>query len=75
MECVICKYGTTSSGYVTVTLEKDNSIVLLKNVPAHICDNCGHYYLDSNISKFVLERANEAIKNGAELEVIKLQVA
>nr|WP_223210684.1 MULTISPECIES: YgiT-type zinc finger protein [unclassified Microcystis] len=36
MECVICKHGTTRSGFVTVTLERDNCIVILKQVPADI---------------------------------------
>jgi len=60
---------------VTVTLERDGAIVLIKDVPAEICTNCGHYYLSEEITRLVMEKGNTAIENGAELEVFKLQVA
>ena len=75
MKCVICKNGTTHNGNVTVTLENNGSIILIKDVPAHICDICEHYYLDENISKQVLQKGNEGLSKGAELEIIRLKVA
>ena len=75
MECTLCKNGTTEKGYVTVTLEKGETIVLIKNVPAEVCGNCGHYYLSSEITQLVLDKGKEAYEKGTELEVVKLQVA
>ncbi len=75
MECALCKVGATEKGKVTVTLERDGAIVLIKDVPAEICTNCGHYYLSEEITRLVMEKGNTAIENGAELEVFKLQVA
>jgi YgiT-type zinc finger domain-containing protein len=75
MECSLCKFGNTNPGHVTVTLEKGSTIVLIKDVPAEICENCGHYYLSTEITKIVLKTGQEAVKKGAELEVVKLQVA
>ncbi|WP_236974164.1 type II toxin-antitoxin system MqsA family antitoxin [Membranihabitans maritimus] len=75
MECTLCKNGITEKGHVTVTLEKGETIVLIKNVPAEVCTNCGHYYLSSEMTKLVLKKGNEAYAKGAELEVVKLQVA
>lgn len=75
MECALCKVGNTENGKVTITLERDGSIVLIKDVPAEVCTNCGHYYLSEEITRLVMEKGNEAIANGAELEVLKLQVA
>lgn len=75
MECTLCKNGTTEKGYVTVTLEKGETIVLIKNVPAEVCSNCGHYNLSSEMTQLVLEKGKEAYKKGNELEVVKLQVA
>jgi YgiT-type zinc finger domain-containing protein len=71
MKCVICKHGETKPGLVTVTLERDESIIVLKKVPAEICDNCGEYYLSDVVTKQVLEKAESAINNGAELEIIR----
>lgn len=75
MECTLCNAGKTEKGKVTVTLERNGSIVLIKDVPAEVCTNCGHYYLSEEITRLVMEKGNEAIASGAELEVLKLQVA
>ncbi|MEH2323815.1 MAG: type II toxin-antitoxin system MqsA family antitoxin [Nostoc sp.] len=71
MKCVICQHGETKPGLVTVTLERDECIIVLKKVPAEICDNCGEYYLSDAVTKQVLEKAESAINNGAELEIIR----
>ncbi|HEY9691039.1 MAG TPA: type II toxin-antitoxin system MqsA family antitoxin [Oculatellaceae cyanobacterium] len=71
MKCVICKHGQTQAGLVTVTLERDESIVIIKRVPAEVCDNCGEYYLSDLMTQEVLQRAEVAINNGAEIEVIR----
>jgi YgiT-type zinc finger domain-containing protein len=60
---------------VTITLERNDSIVLIKDVPAGVCTNCRHYYLSEEITRLVMEKGNEAIKSSAELEVFKLKEA
>ncbi|MEH1932043.1 MAG: type II toxin-antitoxin system MqsA family antitoxin [Nostoc sp.] len=71
MKCLICQHGQTKPGLVTVTLERDECIIVLKKVPAEICDNCGEYYLSDAVTEQVLEKAESAINNGAELEIIR----
>lgn len=71
MKCVICKHGETKPGLVTVTLERDECIIVLKKVPAEICDNCGEYYLSDAVTEQVLEKAELAITKGVELEIIR----
>ena len=73
--CPICKYGELKSGLVTVTLERNSSIVLIKKVPASVCDNCASYFLDSETTRLVLQKAEKSIQNGAELEVLQMQAA
>jgi YgiT-type zinc finger domain-containing protein len=75
MECALCKVGTTEKGTVTVTLERNGAIVLIKEVPAEICTNCGHYYLTEQTTRAIMQTGNDAIEKGAELEVVKLKVA
>jgi YgiT-type zinc finger domain-containing protein len=71
MRCVICKQGETQAGLVTVTLERDESLVIIKRVPAEVCDDCGEYYLSDAITEQVLKRAEVAVSNGAEIEIIR----
>jgi YgiT-type zinc finger domain-containing protein len=69
--CVLCKHGNTQSEKGTVTLEQDNAIVILKGVPAEICNNCGEYYLSAAVTEQVLQRAEEAVSKGAEVEILR----
>jgi YgiT-type zinc finger domain-containing protein len=73
--CPICKEGNLTSGKTTVMLERNGSIVLLKFVPADICDTCESYFLDSSTTREVLKTANRSIQNGTELEVVRMQSA
>lgn len=75
MECVICKSGSTHPGMVTVTLQRDDSTIIFKHVPADVCENCGEYYLDENITDQLLKSAEEAVKKGAEVEILKYMAA
>ena len=71
MKCVICKNGETEPGEVTVTLQRGESIVILKQVPAEVCDNCGEYYLSDVVTGKVMARADIAVQNGAEVEILR----
>ncbi len=71
MECVICKHGKTQPGLVTVTLERDDCIVILKQVPADVCENCGEYYLSESVTDEVLNKAEDAVNKGAEVEILR----
>lgn len=73
--CPICKYGHFEAGTVTVTLERGNSIILVKNVPAEVCNNCANYFLDEVTTRIILQKAENSVRNGAELEVIQMQAA
>lgn len=75
MKCVICKNGNTNPGIVTVTLQREESTIIFKNVPADVCENCGEYYLGENITDQLLKSAEEAVKKGAEVEILKYKAA
>ena len=75
MKCMICKHGETKKGTATITLEKDSSTIVFKEVPAHICDNCGEKYIDDSITKELLKKAREIIKNGVEVDIRKYEIA
>lgn len=70
MNCVICKTGETRPGRVTVTLERDGTVVVIKDVPADVCGDCGEYYLDEAVSARVYAQADEAAQRHGEVEVL-----
>ena len=75
MECVICKHGTTKYGLVTFTLERNNVIVVFKNVPALVCENCGDFYLTAETTKALLDKAKQTLDKGVEFEIINMKLA
>ena len=71
MNCIICKQGETKEGYTTVTLNRGDSSIIIKKVPANICENCGEYYLSEEITEQILKLAEKAIERNAEIEVFR----
>jgi YgiT-type zinc finger domain-containing protein len=71
MSCVLCKHGETRPGPVTVTLQRGETTMVLKHVPADVCDNCGEYYLPSEVAGQVMDKAEAAVSSGAEVEIVK----
>ncbi|HAF43991.1 MAG: type II toxin-antitoxin system MqsA family antitoxin [Lentisphaerota bacterium] len=69
MKCPICKHGNTHPGVASITLERGDSTVMFKSVPAEICDNCGEVYHDAKVTKSLLEQADLAAKSGVEIDV------
>ena len=45
MECTICKSGKMKDGKVTVTLQRNDSIIVIKKVPASVCEKLVNIHL------------------------------
>jgi YgiT-type zinc finger domain-containing protein len=71
VNCFICKQGETLPGIVAVTLQRNETTIIFKGVPAEVCQNCGEYYLDETTTDKLLHRAEDAIGNGAEVEILR----
>jgi YgiT-type zinc finger domain-containing protein len=71
MNCPICRNGDTAPGKVTVTLQRGETTIVVKEVPAEVCQNCGEFYLSEEVTGKLLYRAEAAVKNGAELEILR----
>lgn len=75
MKCVICKHGETKPGTTTVTFERNQSTVVIKDVPADVCDNCGETYISSTVSSKILNQADNSINQGVEVDIRKYSAA
>lgn len=71
MDCVICKSGKMEDGKVTVTLQRGESVIVVKNVPAMVCDNCGEYKVTEAVAGNLLSIAEDAVAKNAEIEVLQ----
>ena len=64
MKCVICRYGETS-----ITLERDGTTIVIRNVPGEICQTCGEVYHGSEVTANLLQQAEKAYRDGIEVEI------
>ena len=69
MMCVICRHGETRDGTATVTLERKGVTLVIRSVPARVCDNCGEEYVDDDTASRLLELLDEAVRSGVEVDV------
>jgi YgiT-type zinc finger domain-containing protein len=69
MRCVICKHGETVSGVTTITLERDGLTLVVKNVPAQVCANCGEAYVSEKDTAQILAEAEQMVQAGAQVDV------
>lgn len=68
-ECPICKHGSLLPGAVTVTLERGELTLVVKDVPARVCDICGEEFVNEEISVSLLHVAEASAKAGTRIEV------
>ena len=73
--CVICKTGQLRAGTTTSVLHRGGATVVVRGVPADVCDNCGEAYTSGEVTDRLLQEAAEAIQRGAEVEVRRFDTA
>ena len=69
MKCVICKHGETKPGHVVITLVRNGSTFVIKNVPANVCQNCGEEYVEGKVTNELLQLAEREAVAGVQVDV------
>jgi len=69
MQCAMCTQGETEPGTTTMTLERDTTTVVFKNVPAEVCENCDEAFLHAETTRHLLHIMEEAARVGVQVDV------
>jgi len=70
MTCTACNRGTLVPDTTTATLEVEDTVVVIRNVPAEICDECGEGTFDPATSDRLLDLAEDAANwSGAPVQI------
>jgi YgiT-type zinc finger domain-containing protein len=56
-------------GVTTVTLERDATTLVFKNVPAQVCQTCGEAYLSAEVTRHLQALTEEAARIGVQVDV------
>lgn len=71
-KCQLCG-GDFSSGKTTVTVDLGDGVVVLREVPAEICRQCGEEWIDDRIAKEIEILVKRARRDKAQFEVLSLK--
>jgi YgiT-type zinc finger domain-containing protein len=69
LDCVVCKQGELQEGTSTVTLEREERVLVFRKVPALVCEVCGEEYVDEDTTSVLLSAAEDAARSGVQLDV------
>jgi YgiT-type zinc finger domain-containing protein len=75
MKCVICKHGETRPGKATLSATEGDCTLVVKDVPADICSNCGEEYLSEDVGRRVSALLDEMLQRGVEVDVRRFEAA
>ena len=69
MNCIVCHHGQTRPGTTTVTFHRDGQTVVVNEVSAEVCENCGEAYVAEDVTTQLLDIAAQARKAQAQVLV------
>lgn len=69
MNCPICRNGVRKPGEATLTITRDAMTLVIRRVPAEICNNCGEEYVDADVATRLGTIADEAEQAGVQVDV------
>ena len=75
MKCVACVTGDMLPGTTTFTVQRGQTTVVVRGVPALVCDTCGNDYVDEATMRRLESLVNDAEASGASMVVHDFRVA
>lgn len=70
MKCSLCKRGERKGETVTLTLERGTTTLVIKDVPAHVCDQCGDEVFSEETTIRTFDMLKEAVRRAVQVEVV-----
>lgn len=70
MRCVLCK-GEMKEGKINLPLDLKESFILIKGVPALVCEQCGEYFVSDEILRKLEQVVEEAKSRNVEVEILQ----
>lgn len=70
MECFMCK-GELEKKKVNYVVDLEKTIIIIKDVPAKVCNNCGEKFYDDETAKNIEKIVNQLKELTVEVTVVK----
>lgn len=75
MKCILCRNGETKPGFADKAFSHEGMTLVVKDVPAEICENCGERYFDASVTQELLDLARAAAAEGVVVDVRRYAAA
>ena len=69
--CPLCQ-GNKQSGHTLFSIELGFGVVVIRNVPAQLCDQCGEAWIDDSTACLIEDYIEKARQEKRQLEVIAM---
>ena len=69
MNCFMCK-GNLEKKDVNYRVDLDNTIIIIKGVPARVCTQCGEQYFDDETAENIEKIVNQLKKLTMEVSIV-----
>ena len=69
MTCVACKSKSMQDGTTTITVEREAMILVVRHVPAQVCEQCGDEYVAGDIHEELEKLVDRAEGEGVQFAV------
>jgi YgiT-type zinc finger domain-containing protein len=69
--CPLCG-GRKKPGTTTYSVDLGTGVIVVRNVPATVCDQCGEEWIASDIARKLEELTEEATQKGHPVEIVAL---
>ncbi|MBK7456506.1 MAG: type II toxin-antitoxin system MqsA family antitoxin [Anaerolineales bacterium] len=69
MNCIICRQAELIDGFTSIPFERGEFRLLMRNVPAQVCHNCGEALVDEDVAAALLKKADDILEQGLQDEV------
>ena len=64
MICLICRQSDLVDGLTSILFERDEFRLLIRNVPAWVCPNCGEAVVDEDVAAQSISLAEDLFDEG-----------
>ena len=69
MSCFVCK-GNLENKKVNYVVDLENTIIIIKEVPARVCNQCGEQYFDDETAENIEKIVKQLKKLAAEVTIV-----
>ncbi len=69
--CPLCG-GKVEPSTTTFSVDLKSGVVVVRNVPAHICTQCGEDWIDNTVTQELEEIVKRAKQQNSQLEMVSM---